>query len=148
MEITSTTAANPLASSTDLLAGRVPAKTLGQEDFLKLLVTQLTQQNPLNPVTDMDFIAQMAQFSALEQTKGMQRDIGQLRAEQQVLQANALIGRVVELQDDQGVLTSGIVSGVVVEAGTPKLFVEGRAWELSRVLSIAPAAVNTSNQGA
>ena len=119
-------------------------KTLGQEDFLKLLVTQLTLQDPLNPQKDTEFIAQMAQFSTLEQARSMQSEVARLRSEQQILQANALLGREVALQSDQETVTHGLVSAVQLEAGTPKLVVEGRAYELSQVLTIAPAPNPTS----
>ena len=54
---------------------RVPMKQLGQDEFLQLLVTQMRNQDPLKPVSDTEFIAQMAQFSNLEQTKEMSGDI-------------------------------------------------------------------------
>ena len=50
-------------------------KQLGKDDFLKLLITQLTQQDPTNPMKDQDFIAQMAQFSSLEQMKNISSGI-------------------------------------------------------------------------
>jgi flagellar basal-body rod modification protein FlgD len=59
---------------------RTPVQTLGQEDFLNLLVAQMSQQDPMNPQKDNEFIAQMAQFSALEQSKTMQQDMAALRA--------------------------------------------------------------------
>ena len=54
---------------------RLPVQTLNQNDFLKLVLAQLTNQDPLNPQKDTEFIAQMTQFSALEQAKSMQTDI-------------------------------------------------------------------------
>lgn len=54
-------------SATDTTRTTGP-KELGQEDFLKLLVTQLKQQDPLNPTNNTEFVAQLAQFSQLEQT--------------------------------------------------------------------------------
>ena len=56
------------ASSTqsDTSASEVGAKSLGKEDFLMLLVTQLSNQDPLEPMDNMDFIAQLAQFTELE----------------------------------------------------------------------------------
>jgi flagellar basal-body rod modification protein FlgD len=121
------------------LADRLPARTLSQDDFLQLVVAQMTSQDPLNPKLDTDFVAQMAQFTTLEQTRSMQNDLASLRAEQQILRANALLGRVVALEDAQGALISGLVSAVKVVEGTPFLVVNGRAHDLSALLSIEPA---------
>ena len=134
-------ATTPATSSTNTLA-RVPMQTLGQNDFLKLLVTQMTSQDPLNPQKDTEFIAQMAQFSALEQSKTMQGDLAQLRAQQQFSQASSLLGQTVALQADQDTLTGGVVSAVQIEAGTPKLIVDGQSYDLSQVLSITPTAIH------
>ncbi len=123
------------------VARALPLKTLGQEDFLKLLVTQLTNQDPLNPKQDTEFIAQMAQFSSLEQAKSMQADIARLSNDQQFLQANSLLGRTVELQDSKDTRVRGTVDGVRIEAGTPKIVVNNQAYDLSQVLSIAQAAI-------
>ena len=121
---------------------RIPMKTLGQEDFLKLVVTQLTTQDPLHPMADTQFIAQMAQFTALEQTKGLQAELAQLRSDQHLVQANALIGREVQL--DGAEATSGIVSAVKMDEGIPKLLVDGQLYQLSQVLSIKPSAANSN----
>jgi len=54
------------ASSNSDTSARVPQKSLGQADFLKLLTTQLAHQDPSKPMDDASFIAQMAQFSTLQ----------------------------------------------------------------------------------
>ncbi|MEW6302708.1 MAG: flagellar hook capping FlgD N-terminal domain-containing protein [Verrucomicrobiota bacterium] len=127
-------------------ASRLPMQTLDQDDFLKLLVAQLTSQDPLNPQKDTDFIAQMAQFSALEQAKAMQGDVAQLRAEQQVLQAYGLLGQTVDLAIDGHTTAQGIVSAVQLEAGTPKLMVNGGSYTLGQVLTVyPPAGAETQN---
>lgn len=117
---------------------RLPIQTLGQNDFLKLLVAQMTSQDPLNPQKDTEFIAQMAQFSALEQSKTMQADMAQLRAQQQLVQASALIGQSVELQLDPDVTARGIVAAVQIDNGTPKLIVNGQPYELHQLRLIQP----------
>ena len=115
-------------------------KTLNQDDFLKLLVTQLTNQDPLDPQKDTEFIAQMAQFSSLEQAKSMQTDMAKLSNDQQIMQASSLLGRSVELQVSQDTPVRGTVDAVNIEAGTPKIVVNNQVYDLSQVLSIAPAA--------
>ncbi len=118
-------------------AVRQPAKTLGQDDFLQLLVAQMSSQDPMNPKTDTEFIGQMAQFSALEQTKSMEQQLESLRNDQQISQAHNMLGRQVELQAEDGTAVSGTVSAVKIEAGTPQIIVDGQAYNLSQVRSLA-----------
>lgn len=117
---------------------RVPVKTLDQNDFLRLLIAQLSSQDPLNPQKDAEFIAQMAQFSSLEQAKSMQNNIAAMRSDQQLLQANVMLGQTVELQVDKDTTTTGIVSAVRVVDGTPKLVVGDKSYDMSQVLTITP----------
>ena len=120
---------------------RMPIQTLGQNDFLKLLVTRMTSQDPLNPQKDTEVIAQMAQFSALEQSKAMQSDMSKLRADQRVLQATALLGQTVAVQIGDATTVRGVVSGVQIVAGTPKLMVDGTPYDLSQVFMVTPTPV-------
>ena len=77
-----------------------PDKVLGKEDFLKLLIVQLTHQDPLNPMDDREFIAQTAQFSALEQMQNLNKSFASVvEAMKKVerMAALSLIGREVEV---------------------------------------------------
>jgi flagellar basal-body rod modification protein FlgD len=121
---------------------RLPAQTLDQEAFLKLLVAQMTSQDPLNPKTDIEMIPQLVSFSTLAQSQSMQEDIASLRAQQQVLQANSLLGRTVQLSEGSDQLTTGVVDAVYMQEGTPKLVVNGAAYDLSQLLSITPTAAD------
>jgi flagellar basal-body rod modification protein FlgD len=116
---------------------RTPVQTLGQDDFLKLLVAQMSQQDPMNPMKDSEFIAQMAQFSALEQAKTMQQDMSSLRA-------SALLGETVEVVDeaDDAGYRTGVVTSVKMEKGIPQLLVNGNKYLLSDVRSIQPTTLN------
>ncbi|HEY2951227.1 MAG TPA: flagellar hook capping FlgD N-terminal domain-containing protein [Verrucomicrobiae bacterium] len=139
------TAASSFLTDANFTPGsaRTPVRTLDQSDFLKLVLAQLTNQDPMNPQKDTEFIAQMTQFTALEQSKSMQGDIAKLQTDQQFMQANAVLGRVVTLQDDQGALIRGTVNAIQVEEGTPKLVVNGQPYGLSALLSIEPATPST-----
>ncbi len=112
---------------------RIPLQTLGQHDFLQLLVTQLTTQDPLNPQTDTEFIAQMAQFSALEQAKSTQAEMRQIRQQQDRTEANGLLGQTVQVVTGNGSMTSGVVSAVWLEGDEPKLLVNGNRYNLGDV---------------
>jgi flagellar basal-body rod modification protein FlgD len=132
MEITSVNSAAGYADA----SGRIPVKTLDQQDFLKLLVAQMKSQDPFSPQNDLNFIAQMAQFSTLEQSKSMQSDIAMLRGDQQLLQATALLGQTVEVQGDAGSTRLGTVEAVQIQGGAPWLVVDGRGYSLGQVLAI------------
>src|SRR4249919_3544186 len=69
--------------------------TLGKDDFLKLLVTQLQHQDPMNPMDDKDFMGQMAQFSSLEQITNLVAATQQQAFSSQMSQAVSLIGHQV-----------------------------------------------------
>jgi flagellar basal-body rod modification protein FlgD len=136
---TTVNSVNGSSSYTGSSATAVPTKTLNQQDFLKLLVAQISSQDPMNPQSNADFAAQMAQFSALQTSQGTESELSKLRAEQQVQQANGLLGRTVTLESTDGSVSSGTVSAVQISDGTPSLLVNGDSYDLSQVLSIQPA---------
>ena len=115
---------------------RGPMKTLGQDEFLLLLVVQMRNQDPLKPVSDTEFIAQMAQFSNLEQTKEMSGDIAKLRQSSAFNQATALMGKQVRLLSDEDTFTKGIVTDLTVKDGEVSLIVNGKSYELGQVVSV------------
>ncbi len=120
---TTTTAAGGTTGSTGA-AGKAIGTVLGKDDFLKLLVGQLKNQDPLNPTSDTDFIGQMAQFSQLEQTTNMASANEELINQQRGARAVALIGRTVTYPDaTTGALTTAVVERVEWTAGKPSLTV-------------------------
>lgn len=133
-----------LAASADDTAGasRIPQKVLGQNDFLKLLATQFQKQDPMKPMEDTAFIAQMAQFSALEQTSGLARDLAAMRAEQQRTAANSYLGHRVTIDSGKGATLTEAVTAIDVSGGVPLLVVGGKPYSLSAVLRVEPGLVS------
>ena len=85
---------------------------LGKQDFLKLLMAQLQNQDPMKPMDDTAMIAQMAQFSALEATQSLQQTLQTASNNQTIAQAAALIGKYVQADQADGSTITGTVTGV------------------------------------
>jgi flagellar basal-body rod modification protein FlgD len=102
--------------------GDVPRNAgIAQEDFLRILLSQLRFQDPLKPVDNQQFVAQLAQFSALEINRQQSDKIDSLLAMQAADQAVGLIGRSVEMQSAQGASVVGTVGAISFRTGEPRL---------------------------
>ena len=122
---------------------RVPMKMLGQNEFLELLVTQMRSQDQVQPVSDTEFIAKMAQFSSLEQTKTMSADITKLRQGNDFLQATNLLGKEVRLSLGDMAFTKGIVTDLNVKDGEARIIVGDKTYTLDQVNSVSSEAPET-----
>ena len=114
-----------------LQEGRNVKNTLDKDDFLKILVTQLTHQDPTQPMEDREFVAQMAQFSALEQMTNLNKEFSKVVDLISAGQAMSMIGKNVEILNGDET-----VSGTVREVtggSFPQILVDGRFWDYSQV---------------
>ena len=132
------------ASRTPSRAEQNSSTNLGKEDFLKLLTVQLQYQDPLNPLENTEFIAQMAQFTSLEQTKGMKEDLGEMRRQTQFQQAIGLIGKDVTLQPDDSTVVKGKVTGLEIKEGVPGIIVNGKLYQLEDVQNVQQATTEAT----
>ena len=118
MSVNSTTATTP-SNTQPISAAEAAAKPmLGKDDFLKLLVTQLQHQDPMNPVDDKDFMGQMAQFTSVEQLTNMATSIKLMNTASQSTQSIALIGKTVSWKKEDGTSGEGIAKSVSFADGT------------------------------
>jgi len=120
------------------------AKTLGSEDFMKLLAVQFQSQDPMKPMDDTAFIAQMAQFTSLSQSQTMTSEMVKLNASQQLASANSFIGKKVTFDDGKGGTTVGDVSAVQTDSTGPLLVVGTNAYPISSVLYVEPGTVSNT----
>lgn len=138
-----------VTSIADLAAG-VPSQTtrnganVNSREFMNLLTTQLQNQNPLDPVEDSDFLAQLAQFSQLEEMQGQRSDIAEMTRTLKagssfggLASASNLIGKEVTFVDAQGQEQAGKVSGVRFAQGGIVLDVGDANVPLSNLVSIS-----------
>ncbi|MBV8464755.1 MAG: flagellar hook capping protein [Burkholderiales bacterium] len=99
------------------------AAGITQQDFLKILLTQLTQQDPLKPMDNTQFVTQLAQFSQLEQTQEISTNTANAIAVQTATQTVGLLGKTVTVQSNSGTSTSGVVSSIDFSGNAPLLTV-------------------------
>jgi flagellar basal-body rod modification protein FlgD len=112
-------------------------QSMGKDEFLKILITQLQNQDPTSPMEDKEFIAQMAQFSSLEQITNMAGQFEHLANLMGSGQAVGVLGRYVEiLQGDQQI--QGLVQEVT-NGDNPQVMVNGRYYDFSEVSRIMTA---------
>ncbi len=112
----------------------VDKQGLGKEDFLKILITQLTHQDPTEPMKDTEFVAQMAQFSTLEQMSNMNAEMAKVFNLISRSQAMAILGRRVEITEGNLEIT-GIVEKVT-GGEYPQLLVDGVYYDYANVKSV------------
>ncbi len=107
---------------------------LGKDDFLRLLITQLTHQDPMNPVDDKEFIAQMAQFSTLEQMQNMSSDFSQIKAFSMI--GKTVTASIIDKGTNAKQLVEGVVDSVTIENGKSILSVNGKDVPVDSVISV------------
>ena len=106
-------ASSPTSASS---SGQLQQQTLTQSDFLKLMVTQMTNQDPTKPMDSTQMVAQMAQFSQVAATQELQQSFDSLATNltgDQFVRAASLVGQEVLVPSSAGKLTDGALNGAV-----------------------------------
>jgi flagellar basal-body rod modification protein FlgD len=117
--------------------GGTSVNTLGKDDFLKLLITQLQNQDPTRPLEDKEFISQMAQFSSLEQMVEMNKTLGSLITDYRVNYSTSLLGKQVEVFDGRsGRSEVGVVDEVSLQGGVPTVSFNGLSYAVDQVVRV------------
>ena len=128
----------------------LPNDGMGKDEFLKLLTAQLQNQDPMNPLQNHEFVAQLAQFSSLEEMEKVNENLLGLALLQQsnalisqLTDSSALIGQNVVYADPvSGESTTGIVSSVKIEDGLAILNIGGSEIPLANVQEVTGAVLD------
>ena len=120
---------------------------LNSSDFLQLMITQLQQQDPLNPMDNNQLVQQISSIRELSATTKLTGTLDSVLAGQNIATASALIGKSVDALDDSGNEVSGVVDRVRVttDATDPskrdiRLKIGGQEVQLKNIRDILPAA--------
>lgn len=114
--------------------GRQVSNELGKDDFLKLLITQLSNQDPTSPMENTEFISQMAQFSSLEQMTNMSTSFSKMASFINSSEAASTLGKTVELNVGDASVT-GIVEGAT-RGENPQVLVNGMYYSMEKIAAI------------
>lgn len=137
MEIGATSSTSSATQSNSLYGAET--SEMGKEDFLKLLVAQLSNQDPLEPLNNEEFVAQMATFSQLEQLTNLNGTVESL-AQGGILSSTAsLLGKTVttsELIDEEEVEITGTVEAVSFKDGKSMMTIDGNEYDVSNIIEI------------
>lgn len=109
---------------------------IGLQDFLKILLTQLNYQDPLKPLDNQAFMAQMAQFTALEQSQRLNDKLDLLISNQSAFQSVSLLGRTVDVSTSSGNVT-GMVSALSLQGDQPTVTVTTSTGTVLPALSLS-----------
>jgi flagellar basal-body rod modification protein FlgD len=125
------------------LATNTPKNAVvGQDDFLKILLTQLRFQDPLKPIDNQEFVAQLAQFSSLEFSRQQSDRIEALLTIQSASQSLSLMGKTVQVATDGGDQV-GTVTAVRFDNGNPLLAIRTASGQV--LTDVRPAQVSLVN---
>jgi flagellar basal-body rod modification protein FlgD len=146
--------ATPSSSSSSNALTGAAGGALGKTEFLQLLVQEMTNQDPLKPADNTQFIAQLAQFSTLEQMQNMNDGFTKLQNSSQANQATALLSLgqanvpINAVNGTTGQSISGPVDKILLNSdGTVQVDVNGTAVNLGDILSIGPAPATSTGSG-
>ena len=123
--------------------GKEQVKNLGKDEFLKLLITELKYQDPTNPMQDREFIAQMAQFSSLEQMLNFNTGMQKLLQNVSFQSSFNLIGQNVDVdvkdevdQNGNSIIASGVVESVAKRGADTMIRVNGEEYSADDILRV------------
>lgn len=105
--------------------------------FMQLLLAQLRNQNPLDPVQDKDFMGQVAQMNSLQELQKMNTLLKSLAKSNHLAEAAALIGKTVAARGADGQTQAGVVTAVTLEGDEARLVLGSGAVALSSVISVS-----------
>lgn len=114
--------------------GRKSSNELGKDDFLKILIAQLSNQDPTSPMENTEFIGQMAQFSSLEQMTNMSQSFEKMASFINSSEAQSMLGKTVEIDLGENHVTGSVQAAT--RGANPQVLVNGMYYNMDQIKAV------------
>ena len=128
------------------ISGNVVSKDAGstsvsKDGFLKILTAQLRNQDPTNAKDGTEYVAQMAQFSALEQMQNLNTTIEKLLSREKFQEGNLMLGKIAKVSLGSDKFASGEVKGTKFADGVATIVIDGKEYNIDGVVELSENVV-------
>ena len=123
-------------------------RDLDMDEFLNLMITELQNQDPLNPLENAEILQQISQIREIGATARLTETLDAVLLGQNLTSASGMIGKTVEALSDDAKTVKGVVDKVTVTDGEPRLHIGDQAVRLKNVKEIVPATTGTPDGNA
>jgi flagellar basal-body rod modification protein FlgD len=135
MEVSGISSAQPSASR----VGASGSVALDSNQFMQILMAQLTHQNPLEPMDSNEMMSQFSQLNSLQELRDIHTAMDKVSVSNQTNYLASLIGKMVKASRPDGEVLEGVVDGVIADSDSPQVLIGSEAVDLSDVLEIRGA---------
>lgn len=125
------------ASSTASSATSTGTNAKSSTSFIELLLSQITNQNPMEPMDNATMVTQLAQFEMVEKMDNLDENINSMMVYQNMMNSVNMMGKNVTINNpDTGETVTGKVDSIVVQNGFPQIVVNGKSYDFSLVTKV------------
>ena len=136
MQVNGVSSTNPIAAGSAANLANAANKALDSDQFMQILMAQLTHQNPLEPMDNSEMMTQFSQLNSLQELRSIHTGMDKLAASNQVIYLASLIGKSVKVNRPDGNVLEGVVSEVLTERDNPQLLVGNEKVALEDVIEV------------
>lgn len=115
MQVNSIASTNQVSTSNPANLARAASNALESDQFMQILLAQLTHQNPLEPMNNAEMMSQFSQLNSLQELRDIHAAVDKLSSSNQVLYLASLIGKTVKVNRPDGNYLEGVVEEVITE---------------------------------
>jgi flagellar basal-body rod modification protein FlgD len=136
MQVNSVTNASQVTANNADKAATTNANKMDSDQFMQILMAQLTHQDPLEPMNNAEMMSQFSQLNSLQELREIHTSMDKLSTSNQVIYLASLIGKTVKVNRTDGKAIEGVVEGVVTEKDNPQLRIGNEEYSLDDVIEI------------